>query len=72
MCESKSNYFSIDFQKVKNKIELVSLFLGKKGSITFLDIHLRMELRFGLTAVERNCELFQHLGKNLKDDDCFI
>ena len=55
---------------MKNEnIDLAIFFLERGASFSLISKHLRNNKKVGMIAVKSNPNIFQYLGKNLKDDD---
>ena len=64
------NTYEYSTLHLKNKnIDLPILSLERGGPFSLISKHLRNKKQVGMVAVKINTNIFQHLGKKLKDDD---
>ena len=54
---------------MKHNVDLAKFFLEQGGSFSLISKHLRKNKKVVMIAVEENCNSFQYICNNSKDDD---
>ena len=67
--ENEPNTYKYASPKLKTNIDLAKLFIEKGGSFNLLNKKLRNNKSIALLIIQNNPKNYQHLNKELKDDD---